>query len=153
MTTKTKVLLGALTVLVSYAFGYYFAPYKTKTVTITVEKKTTDEETQKQKHKKTTITETTAPDGSKTKTTQITDDEGSKTDIAQIDDVSKSETREVTKSSRTVNLSFMAGIPLSFGAITPVYGGAATTSLIGPITIGAWGLSNATIGMSLGLNL
>lgn len=159
MNTKTKIGLVIGSLLTAYAFGYYESPEKIKTVTQTVEveKKTENKETDvnRDKHRQTTTTETTKPDGTKTKTTTTTEDTttNKKTDSSSIDDKSKSteETKEVTKSGKNLNISLIAGAPVLPPGI-PVYGVAVTTSLIGPITTGLWGLSNGIVGASVGLS-
>lgn len=159
MTTKTKVILSIVIVLASYAFGYFEAPYKIKTEikTVEVEHKVTDTEREADKHKTTTTTEVVKPDGTKETTTTSTEDSVAKTDTQVKDDTAKTSdsTSETIKSGKTLNISALAGAPISFsvGSLIPVYGAQVSTNLIGPITVGLWGLSDKTAGFSLGLNL
>lgn len=66
-------------------------------------------------------------------------------------DKSKIVTDEKTKLNAArprVGLSALVGTDFS----TPVYGFAVNKEFIGPITLGAWGLTNKTLGVSIGLN-
>lgn len=157
MSQEARVALIA-TVVVSFCVGYWATPIKVKTeiktVTITkeVEKKSTDDK--KERHKKTTTTEVTHPDGTKETTTVVTDDTDSE---SKTNTVSKSETssktditKESTRSSSSVTLSALGGMSFSNLGV-PIYGGSLTKPVLGPITIGVWGLSNGTGGVSLGL--
>lgn len=47
-----------------------------------------------------------------------------------------------------VGLSALVGTDFN----VPVYGIAVNKEFIGPITLGAWGLTNKTVGLSIGLN-
>lgn len=66
-------------------------------------------------------------------------------------DKSKIVTDEKTKLNAArskVNLSALVGTDL----YKPVYGGHISKELLGPISVGAWGLTNATFGVSIGVN-
>lgn len=157
---KTKIIIGivALAVAFAFAFGRYSAPEKVKTETkiVQIEKKTSkkDTESKKERHKKTVITEITRPDGTKEVTTVITDDveADSKSHSSESDKVSKVETdkKEVTKTGSPVTISALAGLN-SFSSPTPIYGASITKPVLGPITLGAFGLSSGMGGFSLGL--
>ncbi|MFN9955213.1 MAG: hypothetical protein ACK55I_19125, partial [bacterium] len=56
--------------------------------------------------------------------------------------------KEVTNKG-SFNISVLAG---SSVPINGVLGVSATKSVLGPITVGAWGLTNGTAGLSVGLN-
>ena len=152
MTQKTKDRLAGLAglamLIVAFAIGRYTVPVKTITVTKTVEveKKTSDY----QDHKVVTIVDTKKPDGTDTKTTIITDNRDDKTtDDTKTD---TSQTKEVSKSSDHLTLSLLAGANVS-ALGTPIYGGMVSKSLLGPINIGAFGMTNKVIGFSLGVSL
>lgn len=160
MTREEKIgaIVVAILLVCSFAVGRYTTPVKVKTetkiVTVTkeVEKKSTDNK--KERHKNTTTTEVTHPDGTKETTTVVTDDTDSEN---KTNSVAKSESstttdvkKEVTRSSSPVTLSILGGTSFnSFGQ--PIYGGSLTKPLLGPLTVGFWGLSNGTGGVSLGL--
>lgn len=159
MQTKTKLVICAASIVISYAFGYYEAPYKIKTEikTVEVEKKveTSESDTERNKHRKITTIETTAPDGTKTKTTTSTEDTSTskKTDSSTSDDTSKSTTekKEIIKTGKTLNIAVLASEHITAPGV-PVYGASVTTTLVGPVTVGVFGFTNGAIGASVGLN-
>ena len=154
MTTKVKIIICTLVVLTVFAAGRYSAPTKIKTETkiVEVEKKTDDKKSDVKDHKKTTIVETTAPDGTKTKTTTITDDKESKSDDKSTDDTSRTtdQTKEVSKGSSPLSVSLLAGLDISAPG-TPIYGLAVSRPILGPVTLGLFGMTNRTGGVSIGL--
>jgi hypothetical protein len=134
----SKYIAAVIVVVIAYAAGRYTAPEKIKTEikTVEVEKVVT-----KVQHKKVVIREN--KDGSK-ETVIITD--------TKSDEKGKSNTdiknKEVTNKG-SFNISVLAG---SSVPINGVLGVSATKSVLGPITVGAWGLTNGTAGLSVGLN-
>lgn len=128
-----------IVVVVSYSFGRYMAPEKVRTeiqtVTVEVEKKVN-------KKQKVYIRENT--DGSKETVivTDTTTDERSK-------GAQRTDSKEVVSSKDKLNVSILAGSSLS---LQPIVGASAHKNFIGPITLGVWGLSNGTGGLSVGLN-
>lgn len=169
MELKQKIIIGVVVVATAFAAGRFSAPEKIKIEkqVVTVEKKVDDDKintktnTDRDHHKDTTVVEILKPDGTKETTTHTIDDDKVASKINQnIDDKSVNtseqivkETKEVTKSSSPVTISALGGIPLSFTSITPVWGASVSKPIIGPITIGAWGLSSREVGMSIGLEL
>lgn len=134
----SKYIAAVIVVVIAYAAGRYTAPEKIKTEikTVEVEKVVT-----KVQHKKVVIREN--KDGSK-ETVIITD--------TKSDEKGKSNTdiknKEVTNKG-SFNISVLAG---SSVPINGVLGVSATKNVLGPITVGAWGLTNGTAGLSVGLN-
>lgn len=163
MTTQRKIVLVVVLTIVAFAAGYYFAPEKIKieTKVVEVEKKetTVDKESSKNKHKEIKTTEVTRPDGTKETTTSVVEDSSAgsvvSSDTKESSTHSTDTTKEVEKSGRHINLSLLAGATLSSSLFntTPVYGGHISTTLLGPISIGVWGLTDKTFGASLGLAL
>jgi hypothetical protein len=157
MTTKTKVTVGVVLIAAAFATGYYAAPYKIKTEikTVEVEKKTDTTQADTEAHRKTVKVEKTKPDGSKTVTTTTTTDVDKHVDSMDTDTVSKTtdKSKEVTKSNQPLTVSVLSGVNLTngLGPATVVYGGAVTKAVLGPITIGVFGLSSGTYGASVGL--
>lgn len=161
MTTKTKVLLSALTIIVSFALGRWATPTKiiTKTEIVEVEKKTDNKNTEaeRDKHKTTTTTETSRPDGTKTTTTTTTEDstthktasESSTSDSTKTTETSK----EVTRSSDKVTISVLGSLKLNDLTSGSSYGGMIYKPILGPIGLGIGFLTNTTIFVSLGLSL
>lgn len=154
MTTKVKITIFIVSLLVSFAGGRWLAPIKIKTEikTIEVEKKTSDLNQDKDKHLKTTVTEITKSDGTKIKTSVTTDDTSTHTDIIKTDDSERftDKTKEVTRSSSRTNLYLFGGY--DFTPKSPVYGGMVSRDVLGPISIGVWGLSDLTFGASVGIS-
>lgn len=151
MTTKTKIVIYAVSIATAVAIGRYSAPEKVRveTKTVTVEKKVESVDKEHELHKKTTITETQKPDGTKETKTVITYDSNTHVDGTTIDDKNTTLTssKEVTKSSSNLNVYGLVGTDFK----TPVYGGHISREVIGPISLGAWALTNRTVGFSLGL--
>ncbi len=122
------------------AVGAYLTPTDTKTkenAQTMTDKKTT----KKQKKKK--VTE--KPDGTKITEETVTESTGETETV-------KTETREKieTKGPKT-SVQVLAGFDLH-KTPTPVYGVAAQRELIGPVSIGAFGLTNGTVGVTLGVS-
>lgn len=167
--TKKLVASMAVLVLVSFASGRYLVPEKIKIEKqiVTVEKKTEDKKiadtTNIHKDKTYTKTSTTKKnkDGSSVTTTTTTVQDKTKSDHDSISSdrdtsvasSSNTQTKEVTTSSSKVNFGLMTGPDLSHGLNmnTIVYGGYFNRPILGPITMGVWGLSNSTYGVSMGL--
>ncbi len=141
-----------IALLVSFAFGRFLGPEKVRveTKTVEAEKKTDIVKTDTDRHKETTITQTVSPDGTKQTVTRITEDTTKKTDSKDVTTDSKTSdtVKEVTRSASKVTLSALGGI---YDLKTPVYGGSITKPMLGPIAVGVWGLSNFTVGVSIGL--
>lgn len=157
MSTKTKVVISSIALLVAFASGRYLTPKRIEiqTKTVTIETKQDTKVTDDQKHIKTKKTETTKPDGTKTVVTVVTNDSDTKSTNRSVDNTkSDSESSKVTINySSRLTLSAMAGIPLSPSATgTPVFGGQLYKEVLGPIGIGAWYLSNNTTGMIVGVS-
>jgi hypothetical protein len=152
MTQKTKIIITIVALLTSFAIGRWAAPEKVK-----IEKQVVTREKQvytkdKDDHKKTTTTEVDKPDGTKTITTVITDDNSTKSTDTTDTATKETDTKEVTRGTSKVTLSALGGAHLGLGSQPTVYGGMISKPVLGPITISAWGLSNATIGMGIGLS-
>ena len=151
MNTKTIIIVSIVALLTAFAFGRWSAPEKVKIQTIEVEKKTDDKKVNIDDHKVTTITETDKPDGTKVKTTIISDNRNTKITDKKTDDTTTTTTKEIDRSTSKVTISALAAMNVTkFGL--PIYGASVTKSILGPITVGAFGLQNGTVGMSLGLS-
>lgn len=134
------VAMCLLAFVVGGAVGTYLTPAGTKTkesAQTTTDKKTT----KKQKKKK--VTE--KPDGTKITEETVTESTGETETV-------KTETKEKieTKGPKT-SVQVLAGFDLQ-KTPTPVYGVAAQRELIGPISVGAFGLTNGTVGVTLGVS-
>lgn len=102
--------------------------------------------TDKDIHDKITTTTTKTPDGGETITQTETKDTVTKTEETK--DTDSHVVTTITAAPK-VNLAGLAGI--DFSKKTPVYGASISKQLLGPVTLGVWGLTNSTIGVSIGL--
>jgi hypothetical protein len=148
MTDKVKIIGVVVGLLVSFAFGEYLGRKSDTHTTITTK---VDDKTQQDKdtHTKTTITETKDPSGKDTKVTVITQDQDTKTTETK-DTSTKTDT--VTTSSNKPQYNVSALMAYDIHTLLPTYGISASKQFIGPITIGVFGLTNGTIGLSAGVN-
>ena len=143
METRTKIIIASLALLTVFAIGRFTSPTKVKTEvrTVEIEKIVTVVE-----HKTIKIFE--KPDG--TKETVIVSDTKSDSKSNSKDTDSK---KEVTLSKSTLNISVLAGVKFPIDQTSVVYGASVTKQIIGPFTATAWGLSNLSGGIGIGLNL
>lgn len=143
MSNKTKVIIAALSLLVSFAVGRYTANV---TKTVSTDKQTTV--TDDKNTETTTSTEIYKPDGTKTITTVTIDN----SDTTENHTDQEKTTQTVAKASAQYNLSILGGI-YAQSTINPlVYGASINKEILGPVTGGAWILSNGTFGVSVGVN-
>lgn len=146
--TKTAILLtlGAAT---AFALGRYTVPTKIKVETkiVEVEKKrtTTDKDTSKK-----TLTKTTRkPDGTETTVTKVVED--SKTKRETNKDTTTTAHQTTTKETSGGRTSVLALMALDLKTPTSAYGASINRMLVGPVTVGAFGFTNGTVGLGLGL--
>jgi hypothetical protein len=142
--TRQNILIGILLLLVAFAIGRYTTQATVITKTVTK----TDETQHLNEHQHETIVEKKSPDGTDTVVTTI---DSAQSDTVQTDTITQSQTKTVTGSSK-INLSALAttNIHSPFGA--PAYGLSVSKEVAGPITAGLFGLSNGTVGISIGIN-
>lgn len=167
MTKKTKIIVFVIYTALCVASGRYLVPTKetsSKQVdesSKSKEEKSKEEESKKTKGKKktTTIIEITLPDGTKKKTTTTTDEEKEVTDNKKKTDSEKEkesekktdETKTVERSTGRVTISALAALKLDDLTKGPAYGGMVTWSVLGPISVTGFGLTNSTFGLGIGL--
>lgn len=148
MSTKTKVLLSLLALTVSFASGRFLMPAKVVTVvkTVEVEKKTAEAD----KHKETTVVEIVNKDGSKETTTKtVEDNKKTSTDDKAI---ATESTKTVTKGGSRLSIYALGGVDLNNFAGGPLYGAHVSKDILGPISIGLFGLSSGVAGASIGIS-
>ena len=147
MSNKLKLLACCLVVVAAFAAGRWAAPEKVRTETkiVEVEKKTS----KKDEHRETTTTDVVKPDGTHTSTTTVVEDnhEGTTSDTS-LTEVDK---KEVTRGTSKVTISALAGIRPFDLTTPPVYGASITKPILGPLAVGAFFLTNGTVGASIGL--
>ena len=143
---KTKVIAGTLLLAGAFAFGRWTVPTKVKIETKIVEIERKDKDLHKDRKKKTIIVKN--PDG--TTTTTITDD--TTTDRHETDNLNKNTDtlKEITRGSQ-VTVSALAGVKIQ-GPTSIDYGLSITKPVLGPLTIGVFGLKSGTVGASVGLS-
>jgi len=138
MSAKAKALIVALVFAIGLGVGRYSndrPASETRKVVSDVQK-----EQDKVTEKKTTIVK--EPTG-KTVTTIV---EETHTVAKQ---ETKTKSQDTIKASPQLQVSVLAGIDLKTGL--PTYGVAASKQFIGPITLGVFGLTNRTVGVSIGM--
>lgn len=166
LSKKTIVISALLLLGIGGAIGRYEAPDKivtkivTQTVTQTVTKEVVKRDTEIKKNTVTTITETVAPDGTKTKTTVIANKDDINTDMNKNVDTNTNtktqttETQTVTNEKRQWIVSALVSPSHSDKNIlgsSLSYGASVQKQIIGPFYGGAFGLTNQTYGVSLGV--
>ena len=147
MTAKQYEIIAAL-ILTAFIIGRYSAPEKivteTKTVTVEVEKKDVEKEANQEK----TVTEIKYPSGETVTRTKVRHDTVSLLKESNSDKVMTDDKKTVENNAGT-SFSVMAGVK----DWSLIYGISATKPILGPITLGIWGLSDASFGLQLGLRL
>lgn len=150
MSIKVKILISILVIGTSYAFGRYTAPEKIKTIEVEKKVDTSKTDAEKNVHKKTTVTKTTKPDGTVTEVTEITDESVISKKKTTTDTVTDSKSTEITKSSGILTIEGMVSLDVKQGSVW--YGAHISRNLLGPIRIGAFGLTSGTAGVTVGLD-
>lgn len=153
MSNKYKAVLAGVALLTAFAFGRYSAPTSVETATtVKVDDKTkTDKQTDVDKHTETTTTETKKPDGTTETVTKTIEDTKKKTSVEKTD-VTTTDTKSSTEtvySSSKITISALGGI--SSDLRDTVFGISFTRPVLGPITLGVWGLTSQEFGFSIGL--
>lgn len=136
MTLRLVILLCLLSALLSAVVTkYYFPAIQVKTVETEKEVIRTDVQT--------VVHTVTQPNGAiDTTTTTIDHSQKTETDNKTL----------VQLKSSTINVSALVGNDFSKRLIQPIYGISVSKELLGPITVGLFGLTSGTIGVSVGLN-
>ena len=145
MTTKHKIGIVVVSLLVAFAAGRYSAHAPAvKTTSVAVVDTAID--TTRETHKKTVITK--SPNG--IETTTITENTDVLSEKRQ-DETLKTSTTVTPARVGTLNLSALAGVRTT-DRFLPVYGLSVSKEIIGPVTAGLWGLTSGTVGVSVGIN-
>lgn len=140
-TTIKKVAGGIVALIVAFGIGRY----SSRSSSVKIDTKTdTTKQTDTDTHKTTVITK----DSSGKEVTTITED--TTTDTKRTTDT-KTDSAVTPPKTSIINVSALAGLDTSRGFV-PTYGVSVNREILGPLTIGAFGLTNGTIGLSLGVN-
>jgi len=143
---KTKVIISILVLAAVFAAGRYSVSSidtKSKEVVKTDTQKDTTQDT-----KKTTTIEKT-PDGKEITTIQ---EETVINAHTSTDKTDQSSTSVIANARKTLNISGLASLDLSTRSVMPVYGASISKEILGPVTVGVFGLTNGVIGVSIGLD-
>lgn len=151
MTYKVKIALAFVVFLSTFAFGRFSAPEKVRIETKTVEVEKTKTNTDHDKHKSTTVTEVVKPDGTRTMVTQTTEDDKTNRKTISTNDTTTDKVKEVTKSGMHLTIDVITGVDLFHSNPNIVYGLSFGANVLGPIRVGAFGLSTGVSGVSVGL--
>ncbi len=143
MTLKTKIIISIVVILGAFAAGRYSVKNEITKTHETVTK--TDTEVQKDIQVITKKVIIERPDG--TKETTIS---------KEINDKSQSDTKTTTAAKDStkvvpppsVNVAAMVGYDVQ--SFKPVYGIEASKQMLGPMTVGLFGLSSGQIGVTIG---
>lgn len=131
-----------LVAIVFFGLGKYMSH---QDITQTIAKETT---TAKDTNTKKSTTIIKAPDG--TETTTTTEETTTKTRKHE-----ELESHTEIKSEAPLNVSILVATEAdirAFKSFRPIYGLSVSKEYIGPITIGAFGLTNGIVGVSVGVN-
>lgn len=145
---KKAAIIVVLSVVVSFAFGRYFAPEKVKEVTKTVTIEKEVERKRQDTNKKTVIV--TRPNGeSRTEIVEVTHSDITKEGTK----LSENEhSQEKSRSSDKVTILALGGVNvLSIDRNQVQYGLSVSRPILGPITVGLWGLSSGVGGLGVGV--
>ena len=148
MTIRTELLVASIGLLTAFAAGRYSvsAPeVKTDQTSSSVDNKQTD----KNSHVQTIIVTIKDPSGAEKTTTTITKD--TTTQVKDKDVLNTTFAQDVIPPKRnTLNVYALAGVDVKTPGV--VYGVSVTKQVLGPISVGAWGLTSGIVGVSLGLS-
>lgn len=151
MDLKTKLIVSCIALSMAFAVGRYTAPAGSVTKTVTDTASSDQKQIDRDTIKKIITTTTKKPDGEEQTTTETTISTNT-----HVNDTKSSETHQeqtVTIEKKPVlNVSLLAGVDVIRPLSGPVYGASVSKEFIGPITLGVWGLTNSTVGVSVGLN-
>jgi hypothetical protein len=148
-----KTIVGALvgSLLLGAYLGHTFGPEKIKieTHTVTVEQAAIAKDSSKKKHSVTLINE--AKDGSKT--TSIVEDEMDEETLRELlAKASASDSKTEKIYSNAVSVDFLAKVQKN-NLTSPSFGVMINKEVIGRVTIGLFGFTDVSGGVSLGLKL
>lgn len=150
MTLKTKVVLIFAIFVGAFALGRYSVP-QAEVTTETKEKTDVKKQVDKDTKKKSTTTVVESPTGDKTTTTVVEEETSIHKDTTEsrsTDTLSIS----VPAVRSAVSISALVGVSRD-RLTTPIYGLQVSKEILGPITIGAFGMTNGVFGVSIGVNL
>lgn len=132
---RNSIIACIITLLVGVSVGRYSLPARVETRTVTVERQATSDHS--------TTTTTKRPDGT---TTIVTHN-----DINTIDQTNSQSSTVTERETQRWALNVTAAIRPAIGQYQPVYGLSVQYRLVGPFTVGAFGMLDGTLGASAGV--
>jgi hypothetical protein len=145
MTTQTKGLIALALLSLSFAAGRYSVNETTEHTAIKIDESRSTNTDKDIKRVEVIVKE---PNGRETRT--ITEEDKSKVS-ERVDSSTNIETVIETGKRSTINVSALVGMNWE-NRHPAIYGISVNKEILGPITIGAWGLNNGTVGLSIGVN-
>lgn len=100
--------------------------------------------------KETTTTTTTTPDGTKTQVTTTVEDTKTVKRVDKKTDTVTQETKTPVYQDK-VNISLLAGVARGSTLNPLIFGASVTKPILGPITVGIWGFTDLSCGVSIGV--
>lgn len=150
MQNKTIAIVSIVAIIVTFALGRYSATSSTTTLDETSKTDTqinADVNTHTSTH---SVTEQ-HPDGTTTITTD-TDTTKEATKSTTKDNTTAIDQTVVQNKRSAINVSLLAAYDGHNPGTPIVYGASVSKEVLGPITIGLFGLTSGTVGMSVGVN-
>jgi hypothetical protein len=144
MSTKTTLLSILAALVIGLAVGRFTLPAKvvTKIQTVEVQKVVV------QDHTVTVVKTVKEPNGA----VEVTQTTHNDVVTASQDQIKQSLDKETLYNTSRWSLNVIAAVPLGRGIAQPVeYGLSASYRLIGPFSVGAMGLQDGTVGVSVGI--
>jgi hypothetical protein len=150
MSIKIKIIVSIVVVLSTFAAGRFSVQKPTVKTTVATQTDTHIDE-KKDTHTITTTTTKKEPNG-ETDTIQVVDMTTKVHDLENQQADTQIQQTIIPPKTNTLNISGLVGNDFTKGLLAPTYGVSVTKQVLGPMTVGAWGLTNGTIGLSIGLN-
>lgn len=147
MTPKAKIVITLAVLLAAFAAGRYSVQTPKTVATEDIKK---EDQTDKNTHTVTTTTKKVHKDGEEETVITVVKD----TNLSTKNTVTDDKRVEVTPAKKnTINVSALIGIDIgTISKPVPIYGVSVNKELLGPVTGGLFGLTNGTLGVSIGLN-
>lgn len=148
MKLRNEVTIGLFLILFAFILGRHSVQVPEVKTTVDTTKDVKKDLTQDTQTHQVSVTEKT-PDGT-TKTTTTIDT----STVKKVDTITDTDTHitqdVIPPKIDTLNVSILVGLDVS--RQTPVYGASITKQVLGPITVGAFGLTNGSVGGSIGIS-
>jgi hypothetical protein len=143
-----KIVIAGVLLIAAFVAGRFSVPkqvIKTEQTKVAV-----DIEKSKNTHTQTTTTTIKTPNG-EVKTITTTDTV-TKSETSKKEDISSSKSEQVTAKTGKLNIAALAAYDTAHLGVKPAIGVSVSKEVIGPLTIGLWGLNTGIVGLSVGVN-